>query len=160
LGAATGTRCELAAGVVGTCDDDTCGGPVLYIKQAGAPAPAPAPFPKCFNVTCGVCLACNRNGECARAPDGEVCPKYGGGAGVCREGVCGTDYNSVDPFPPSDGGGGGPCSSCDPECNNCNAGACVPKSDGTPCGSCVPGRRLLNGCPQCQGGDCVGLTPV
>jgi hypothetical protein len=28
-GAATGARCELAAGVVGSCADGACGGPVI-----------------------------------------------------------------------------------------------------------------------------------
>jgi hypothetical protein len=138
-GVATGTPCALAEGVVGTCGDGTCGGPVIYTAQRGAPTPAPGPFPKCANVTCGVCLTCDRAGECVRAPDETVCPMYGGGAGVCAAGVCVTNLN--------DGRAASPGQLCDicPSCQRCADGKCVAdvNQNRSSCQLPAAGRRSL-----------------
>ena len=94
-GAAAGAPCDLADGVVGTCDGGGfCGGTVTYTDESAAPAPAPGPFPACANVTCGVCLTCDPEGECVRAPDDAVCARIGGRTGVCKAGECKHDTNT------------------------------------------------------------------
>ena len=114
-GAASGSPCKLAEGVIGTCQDGACDGRVIYYtKEVGAPSPAPGPYPKCATVTCGVCLTCNVAGKCVQAVDGTFCPKYGGGVGVCKAGRCESNDNDglavgyAQPSVPSSGRGPSP----------------------------------------------------